>query len=144
MAPETPDLRSPQERLAVLLQGVEILDVVLAPAGFVLTETDCGTSSGGSFATGVLTCADRALSLSYRYSLGEVSYRWGETNVGHSDYLRALRVKGAYPGFSKEPLDGFRHLLVDLKGPLAGFVNGDRTDFDLASKQAGSQERWLP
>jgi hypothetical protein len=144
MAGEQEDLRGPAERLALLLQGVEILDVVLGPAGFVFHETAHGNSSGGSFASGQLVREHQALSLSFRFSLGEVGYRWGATQLSHAQYLRALNVKGAYPGFSKDPLDGFRHLLVDLNGPLVGFVIGDKTDFDLAAEDVGQSRRQLP
>ena len=144
MAGDQADLRSPTERSALLLQGVHILDVVLGPAGFVFGETSHGNSFGGSFAAGQFVRGDQALSLSFRHSLGEVGYRWGHKRLSHAEYLRALNVKGAYPGFGQQPLDGFRHLLVDLHGPLVGFVVGDRTGFDRAANEVGGSRRRLP
>jgi hypothetical protein len=41
-------------------------------------------------------------------------------------------VTGAYPGYSTHPLDGFRHLALDLAGPLTGFRDGDRSGYDYA------------
>jgi hypothetical protein len=49
-------------------------------------------------------------------------------------------VTGTYPGYSTDPLDGFRHLALDLAGPLAGFQDGDRSGYDRA-RHAAAEER---
>jgi hypothetical protein len=70
-----------------------------------------------------------------------VSYGWDDTVIGHKDFLRGLGSRGAYPGFSKDPLDGFRHLAEDLAGPLASFVKGNRRVFDQAVEVMARQPK---
>jgi hypothetical protein len=85
------------------------------------------------------------MDLHFRWTLGLVSYAWDSVVVSHADYLRGLDATGAYPGFSEDPLDGFRHLAQDLAGPLAGFVAGDRAEFDRAVAAVKSMPTtWLP
>ncbi|HEX8859114.1 MAG TPA: hypothetical protein VGC06_08495 [Actinomycetes bacterium] len=108
-----------------------ILAPLLTAHGFVFTVTAQGQGSGGRFAAGRFVRGDQFIELHARDALGLVSYGWGATTLSHRDYLGALGVRGSYPGFSSEPLDGFRHLLEDLQGPAAGFVRGtDRGSFD--------------
>lgn len=66
------------------------------------------------------------LELHFRHSLGQATYGWDDTATSHPDYLRGLGVTGSYPGYSGDPTEGFRHLALDLAGPLSGFRDGDR------------------
>jgi hypothetical protein len=43
--------------------------------------------------------------------------------------MRALGVRGAYPGFSQDALDGFRHVLSDLTAHAGGFLAGPKAEF---------------
>lgn len=57
-----------------------------------------------------------------------------------------LGVKGAYPGFSDDALDGFRHLAADLAGPVRPMLTCDRDEFasiveDAAGCRAASSGR---
>jgi hypothetical protein len=67
-----------------------------------------------------------------------VTYGWDDTAISHADYLRGLAVTSSYPGYSDDPLGGFRHLAVDLAGPLSGFRHGDRRGYE-ADLQAARQ-----
>jgi hypothetical protein len=119
-----------EEQAAILDQGALILGDVLAPSGFIFVPGVHGNGSGGPAAQGQFIRGRQSIDLHFRWSLGLVSYTWDDETISHADYLRALSATGAYPGFSHDPLDGFRHLAHDLSGPLAGFVAGDRTEFD--------------
>jgi hypothetical protein len=51
-----------------------------------------------------------------RRALGEVRYRVDAATLLHEDFARAAvgRGQARYPGFSDDPLDGFRDLATDL------------------------------
>jgi hypothetical protein len=62
------------------------------------------------------------------YSLGPVKYYVGDLWLEHQPYMRAIGVasgENAYPGFSHDPLDGFRHLCIDLERFGHDFLGGD-------------------
>jgi hypothetical protein len=127
-----------------LRAGVAILGTVLSPAGFRFQPVAEGRGSGGGFAAGRFTRDRQDLEFHYRHSLGLVSYRWDGVTLSHADYLRGLGVMGSYPGYSQDPLDGFRHLAPDLAGPLSGFPGGDREEFDRALRSARQRGSSLP
>jgi hypothetical protein len=114
-----------------LAEGVLILEPVLKPAGFVFVPGHAGKSSGGWSASGSFVRGDRGLEIHYRYSLGLVTYVVGGASLSHSDYVRALghSREAAYPGFSSDPLDGFRHLRTDLERFGGEFLHGTDAQF---------------
>jgi hypothetical protein len=123
----------------LLKAGVEILDDVMRSHGFDYTPTAAGVGSGGSYATGEFRRGNRSLELHYRYSLGLVSYHVGDLVLSHEDYMWSIlggRWKSAYPGFSKEPLDAFRHLRADLEHHCIDFLAGSDGDFASRVQQA--------
>jgi hypothetical protein len=129
----------------ILMAGAGILDEVLAPAGFRFEHTETGHPSGGTFAAGRFTRGGQYVEFSVRWSLGLVTYGWNGATVSHADYLRGPGATGAYPGYSTDPLDGFRHLAADLASPLRGFRDGDREEYDRARRAAQeSLRRKLP
>ena len=68
----------------------------------------------------------------FRQSLGLVTYHLGETSLSHEDYMWAVsgrRWSTEYPGFSIDPLDGFRHLRADLEKHGSSFLTGSDQDF---------------
>ena len=109
----------------VLRAGCEILDTVLVPHGFHFALRDAARSSGGHFAWGKYVRGDRRLALHFRASLGLVTYHLGDVQVSHESCVRTLHgasVGNAYPGFSDDPLDGFRHLRQDLERYASAFL----------------------
>jgi hypothetical protein len=126
--------------------GAAILQPLLGAHGFRFAITQKGKSSGGPIAIGRFTRADQFLELHFRCALGIVTYGWGEVRLSHQDYMRELGADAQYPGFSDDPLDGFRHLLADLEGPALGFVRGeDRVQFaTLAERAKLPRPRRLP
>lgn len=100
--------------------------------GFKLIEWEPGKSSGGNFASGEYVKGDRRLEIHFRYSLGLVTYHMGDLSLPHQAYMRALLGKSGgnkYPGFSNDPLDGFRHLKHDLENFCGDFLAGTGEEF---------------
>jgi hypothetical protein len=138
-------MTSVRDPASVMAAGAAILARELSPAGFTFQLTGRGSSSGGNFAAGRFTRGDQYLEIHFRYSLGLVTYGWGDSQLSHADYLAGLGQAGAYPGYGADPLDGFCHLAQDLAGPLSGFRDGDRGGYErslLAAKQP--RRRTLP
>jgi len=116
----------------ILKAGVAILDDLMRSYGFVYASTSAGVGSGGSFSGGELRRADRRLELHFRYSLGLVTYHLGPAALSHEDYMWSVlgkRSASHYPGFSSNPMDGFRHLLLDLDQCGSDFLGGADSDF---------------
>ena len=120
------------DAIEALCEGSSLLESVLAPFGFAFRVLGSGDSSGGRFASGVFEHDERRLEFSFRYSLGLVTYSIGGASLSHSEYMRALghASDASYPGFSSDPLDGFRHLRQDLERFGSEFLTGDETDFE--------------
>ena len=69
----------------------------------------------------------RRLDVSVRQSLGLVTYRAGEVSLGHEDYVFAVSGgRGAYPGFSDDPVESFCHFQRDLERHGDVFLKGAR------------------
>lgn len=109
-----------------LLAGADILSPIMCAAGFQFSLDASGPSSGGQYACGHYAKGDRRLDLHFRNSLGLVTYWIGIRSLGHESYMRGLGVDGRnqYPGFSGDPLDGFRHLGRDLEDFCSDFLTG--------------------
>jgi hypothetical protein len=116
------------EPAELMTEGNRLLAAVLEPAGFQPNPIESGVGSGGRFATTRWTRGDQAIELSFRTSVGMVVYRWGAEVYEHKHVVGALRVTASYPGFSADPLDGFRHLASDLAGPLSPVLATDTSD----------------
>lgn len=135
-------MRDPVE---VLAEGSALLAPTLNPLGYTLAETSEGKSSGGPFATARWLAGERSIETHVRQALGVVEYGWNGLKLTHQDYLRVLDVKGAYPGFSDDPIDGFRHLAEDLAGPVRPMLVGDHAKFaDLVAAASALPSRFLP
>jgi hypothetical protein len=117
----------------LLNAGAKILEPVLAPHGFLYAPLDSGQGSGGTFASGefrrVRAGDVRRLELHYRRGLGLVVYAINDATLSHVDYMRALGAKAEYPGFPRDPLDGFRGLADDLARHASDFVHGAGDEF---------------
>ena len=91
-------MTSVQDLARVMTEGAAILARELSPAGFTFQMTSRGRGSGGNFAVGRFTRGDQYLEIHFRYSLGLVTYGWGDSQLSHADYLAGLGQAGAYPG----------------------------------------------
>jgi hypothetical protein len=128
---------SPAELLA---RGAAELTPVLGPAGFTFEETEEGLFSEGELATGEFRRGDRRLELHVRASLALVRYHFGEEIMSHEALVRGVRAldriaeEGQYPGFSDDPMAGFRHLRHDLERFGAIFLHGGAKAFRALKK----------
>jgi hypothetical protein len=111
-----------------LLTGAQLLEPVMRAHGFRFRFIEEGRGSGGDFAVAAFVLPDRQLTLHFRQSLGMVTYDAGTEPLEHIPYMIALGVARSelqYPGFSADPLEGFRHLAHDLDEFAAEFLTGD-------------------
>src|SRR5580704_5077499 len=102
----------------ILDRGTRLLQPLFLKHRFTYSKLNAGNSSGGPFARGEFQRGTRKLVLHFRYSLGMVTYHLDSRSISHQDYMRSVMgIANAshYPGFSSDPLDGFLHLLADLK-----------------------------
>jgi len=119
----------------VLREGAAVLASILGPDGFTFVETGSGSSSGGHYASGEFRRENRRLELHVRWSLGLVTYHVGDARLSHQDLTRAvaatrhLHEPAQYPGFSDQPVDGFRHLGADLVRFGRVFTQGTAEEF---------------
>ena len=134
------DYSQGREATALLERGVAELVQVLGPAGFEFIQSDEGADSGGPFATGEFLRGDRRLELHVRSSVGLVRYHFGDESLSHEDLVRGVRAlegisaEGQYPGFSTDPMAGFRHLRHDLERFGAIFLRGGAKSFRALKK----------
>jgi hypothetical protein len=124
----------------LLERGLPELAAVLEPAGFIFIDGGEGSDSGGPFASGDFLSRDRRLEIHVRSALGGVRYHFGDYSVSHEDFVRGVRgterIEGPseYPGFSNDPLAGFRHLRADLERFGAVFLRGGAKAFRALKK----------
>ena len=126
-----------QETLKV---GAKILEGVMHFHEFVFAPISIGVGSGGAYAAGEFRRGDRFLELHFRRSLGLVTYHVGSLSLSHEDYMWSVvgqRYRTHYPGFSSDPLDGFRRLVIDLKEHCGGFLVGSDSIFAEHVERAG-------
>jgi len=116
---------NPEEEIE---KGIKLLDPTLNEFGFRFKLDAPGASSGGRFCAGFYEKENRRLFISVRYSLGCVEYELGSDRIGHADYMRAIGVKGAYPGFSENTFGAFEHLLQDLQLHADVFLKGSNDE----------------
>lgn len=87
----------------------------------------------------------RRVELHFRNSLGLVRYHLGDTSIAHEDYMWAVtgeRNVTEYPGFSDDPLDGFRHLRSDLEKYASCFLSGSDASFlEIAHKASELKQK---
>jgi len=127
---------------ADLIAGADIIGDVMKPSGFSFEFRDEGRGSGGHFAWGEFVRGERRLELHFRGSLGMVKYHLGKLNATHETFMRELGILGCnqYPGFSENPLDGFRHLAHDLQF-ASDFLSGSAAVLRAAAlKQAEADQ----
>jgi hypothetical protein len=146
MVADVSDKSKPTE---LLERGVAELTGVLGPAGFEFIQSDEGTDASGAFASGEFLKGDRRLELHVRSGLGLVRYHFGEDEeaMSHEDLVRGVRAlegiaaEGEYPGFSTDPMAGFRHLRHDLDRFGAIFLRGGAKAYRALKKWVNKHPR---
>ena len=111
----------------VLERGSELLKPLLLRHGFSYAALDAGEGSGGQFASAEFKREARRLEYHFRYSLGMVSYHLDSCSMSHQEYMQSVIGKpnaSHYPGFSSDPMETFRHLLLDLEEHCVDFLEG--------------------
>jgi hypothetical protein len=127
---------------AKLEEGAEILGDFLYPIGFRFEVVNEGIGSGGDFAEGEFRKGEIKLELHFRNSLGKVRYHCGTKSVSHKNYMKALGVidQCQYPGFSNDPLDGFRSLKHDIAKFGSDFTDENHFVLLRATQEEQAQE----
>ena len=125
----------------ILSAGAKILAPVLGPLGFRYIAGAIGVGSGGAFAQGAFVASDRRIEFSVRDSLGLVTYSASGRHASHEHVMRLLAPPGSaqYPGFSKNPMDGFRHLATDLRQFGFAFLQLPLAEFEAACAKAEAE-----
>ena len=123
--------------IQILQEGRKFIDPIMKANGFHWEDGLAGKSSGGYSACGQYIKGGRRLELHFRYSLGLVTYHLADASLSHEDYMRYIATgKAEYPGFSENPMDGFKHLAHDLKSFASDFLSGSGQEFIGAKKTA--------
>jgi hypothetical protein len=111
----------------MLQRGSALLAPLLLRHGFSFNILDTGNSSGGRFASGEFKRGTRRLQFHFRHGLGMVTYSLADRSMTHQQYMRSVNgglYASHYPGFSDDPLDAFRHVLLDLEQHGSDFLGG--------------------
>jgi len=81
----------------------------------------------------------------FRYSLGLVTYHFGQASISHEALMKAILGSNGgnkYPCFSDDPADCFQGLAYDLENFAQIFLSGDSSEFNryvaVAKKQSSS------
>jgi hypothetical protein len=128
--------------IQILREGCKILDPLMNEHGFSFIDGGSGRGSGGPYASGIYTNADRKLEIHFRYSLGLVTYHFKHASIDHESYMRALlgeKSGNKYPGFSDDPLAAFHDLAYDMQSFAGAFLKGD---FEQFADYATAAEQW--
>jgi len=122
--------------IATLAAGAKIVGPVIEPHGFVWVPGKTHDGHPGNAARGTFVKGDRQLELGFRWSLGPVIYRIGTASVSHEALMRysGHHADAAYPGYSTDLLDAFRHLASDLQKFGGDFMFGDGATIIAAGK----------
>jgi hypothetical protein len=129
--------------IQLLKKGRELIDPILESHGFHWESGWAGKSSGGYSDSGQYVKGNRKLELHFRYSLGLVTYHIEEISLTHEDYMRYAAGDNnvQYPGFSKDPLDAFKHLANDLEKYAQDFLCGAGNEFEAAANEAEERKK---
>ncbi len=131
-------MSSPED---ILTEGCAILEPALLQHGFEYVPGVSAKGSGGRFARGRFVRGNRHLDLHVRRALGIVEYHVSEQSLSHEWYmLAATGRRGAYPGYSSDPIDGFRHLVTDLEAYGQVFLSGTDEQFAGLCERAKSAD----
>jgi hypothetical protein len=128
------------DAFAAFYHARPLLESILAPHGFQFEDEGVGAGSGGRFQRGAWIRSDgRRLEYSVRESLGDVAYLMPGIALSHEAYVRGVSEQvgvNAYPGFSTDVLDAFRHLALDLGSFGGPFLSGSDADMRRVASRA--------
>jgi hypothetical protein len=127
--------------------GIQTLNALMQQHHFEQSVPQSGAGSGGAYAWAEFKRGSRRLELHFRQSLGLVTYHLGDAWLSHEDYMWVVtgeRWSTAYPGFSNDPLDGFRHLRADLEQFGGEFLDGPDNAFLARVEQAAAIKAAMP
>jgi hypothetical protein len=132
-----------QGSVRLLKAGRQFIDPIMEAHTFRWEPGSRGKGSGGFFDSGAYVKADRKLELDFRLSLGLVAYHVGAMSLSHEDYMRYVVRNGQaqYPGFSDDPMDGFKHLAHDLVEYCGDFLSGSGDEFRKAVAAAKERDK---
>jgi hypothetical protein len=119
-----------KQPIEVLREGRQGLDPVLTQYGFSFKRGSSGPSSGDE--SGAYTNGNRKLEIHYRFSLGLVTYRFGETSFDQRSYMRALLGDNGgnrYRGLSDDTTAAFQNLAYDLQNLAGAFLEANLEEF---------------
>lgn len=111
-----------------LVSGLTLLEPFLESSGFVLDSYENGEGSGGHFTIATFKNGHKKIVIGYRFSVGQLDYRYDDSVVGHDFYLKQLGHAETmkFPDFqSDDKLESFRHILADFQLLKSDFFNGD-------------------
>src|SRR5260370_38754540 len=130
--------------IEILREGRSLLDPVMHRHGFSFKDGPAGRSSGGHYASGVYVNGNRRLEIHFRYSLGLVTYHFGQTSLDHESYMHALLGTtggNKYQGFSEDPLDAFRGLAYNVESFSTAFLSGSSDAYSRGRTHAEKREQ---
>ena len=143
-------------RIETFIAGVEILVPLLDAHRFRFEGESTRRNPslvglGEEVTFGEFVRGDRRLLIELSNSLGPVKYYVRDLWLEHEPYMRALGIEqgdNSYPGFSNDPLDGFRHVRTDLERFGSDFLTGDasiliRAASEEAERLPGLQRRLM-
>jgi hypothetical protein len=118
--------------------GMRILCPLMEAHGFKQSNQESGKGSGGAYASAEWIRGNRKLEIHFRHTLGLVRYHVGEVSLSHEEYMWAVtgeRWSTQYPGFSDDPVDGFRHFAADLSRHGSSFLADPDDNFVADAKR---------
>ena len=123
--------------LTCLRKGLGIIDPFLKRHGFEFDNFEDGKDSGGEFTVGTYKKEQKKFVIDYRFSIGQVLYRFEHSVVSHPFYLDQLGFAGSrrHNGFlSDDKPEAFHHILFDFEFLLEDFFIGKCTKLQNFSK----------
>lgn len=129
---------TPHDPEALLLAGAEMLRDIFDPLGMSFEVTLVQNSSSGRVAIGRFGSRQRYVELHYRYGLGIVRYRSGQTVLSHEQFMRAIgkEREASFPVVNDATLAGFEALRSDLLRFGQKFLDNQGAAFDDVGREA--------
>ena len=132
---------NPDECKQFLLAGIEKINPIFNPLGFVFEISGVGSSSVGPFASGFYSKDDKEVWLIYRAraGLGAIIYQYHQLGIIHDDLMNYLKKSDVsklkysnrkFASFSKGGGDPFEAFGYDIQNFTLEFLNSNATVFE--------------